>query len=129
MTTLRFEQKPEVAMSQAGLSITSGGSGTTGARLNRANTGSRSVGSAVASGTTIEGRRLSEPGAPSKNFGVRIGKGETRRFTIYAFDPSASQHVCVATCVILVKESVVGPFCTTAVAALWRGGRPLSGGG
>ena len=29
---------------------------------------------------------------PPRELGVRIG--ETRRFTIYAFDPSASQHVC-----------------------------------
>ena len=61
MATLRFEQKPEVAISQAG-SFTTGGSGTTGSGvgLNGANSGPRSVGSAVASGT-IEGRRLSEP--------------------------------------------------------------------
>ena len=38
-------------------------------------------------------------GAPPKNLGVRIGNGATRRLTIYAFDPSISQHV-----VILVKE-------------------------
>ena len=38
-------------------------------------------------------------GAPPKNLGVWIGNGATRRLTIYAFDPSISQHV-----VILVKE-------------------------
>ena len=37
-------------------------------------------------------------GAPPKSLGVRIGNGATRRLTIYAFDPSVSQHV------ILVKE-------------------------
>jgi len=65
MTTLRFEQKPEVATSQLESSTTLGGSGTTGSGvgLNGANSGPRSVsvGSAVAWGTTIEGRRLSEP--------------------------------------------------------------------
>ena len=37
-------------------------------------------------------------GAPPKSLGVRIGNGATRRLTIYAFDPSVSQHV------ILVNE-------------------------
>ena len=37
-------------------------------------------------------------GATPKNLGVWIGNGATRRLTIYAFDPSVSQHV------ILVKE-------------------------
>ena len=42
--------------------------------------------------------RCEELGAPPKSLGVRIGNGATRRLTIYAFDPSVSQHV------ILVKE-------------------------
>ena len=35
-------------------------------------------------------------GAPPKSLGVRIGNGATRRLTIYAFDPSVSQHVDIS---------------------------------
>ena len=37
--------------------------------------------------------RCEELGVPPKNLTMRIGKGATRRLTIYAFDPSVSQHV------------------------------------